>query len=101
MKLWGKIVTTYRLAYQVWVGNIDNDVEKLLKARLIHESDENYLKEVLHIYAENKPAMKRNNAVLNDLPGELYTIEADDKFQITVITHWQQCKLLRIKNKQT
>ena len=32
------------------------------------------------MYAENEPAMKRNQAVLNDLPGELYAIEANDKF---------------------
>ena len=31
------------------------------------------------MYAEDEPAVKRNEAVLNDLPGELYTIEADDK----------------------
>ena len=31
------------------------------------------------MYDKNKPAMKRNEAVLNDLPGELYTIQADDK----------------------
>ena len=31
------------------------------------------------MYAENEPAMKMNNAVLNDLPGELYNKEADDK----------------------
>ena len=26
----------------VWVGNIDNEVEKSFKARFIHESDCNY-----------------------------------------------------------
>ena len=31
------------------------------------------------MYAENEPALKRNEAVLNELPGELYTIEANDK----------------------
>ena len=31
------------------------------------------------MYAENEPAMKRNDADLNDLPGELYTIKAGDK----------------------
>ena len=51
------------------------------------------------MYAENESAMKRNDAVLNDLPGVLYTIEAHDK--IPDNTNWQQCKLLRIKNKQT
>ena len=31
------------------------------------------------MYAENEPAMKRNDAALNDLPGELYIIEAYQK----------------------
>ena len=56
---------------KVWVYNIDNDVEKLRKARFAHEYDENYPKDDLHMYAENEPAMKRNDAVLNDLPDEL------------------------------
>ena len=34
--------------------------------------------DTLHMYAENEPTVKRNEAVLNNLPGELYT-EADDK----------------------
>ena len=61
------------------VGNIDDDDEKLLKARFIHESDENYPKDALHMYSVNEPTMKWNNAVLNDLPGDLYKIEAADK----------------------
>lgn len=36
-------------------------------------------KDALQMYAENEPAMGRNDAVLNDLPGELYTIEAHSK----------------------
>ena len=67
------------LLIKVRVGNIDDEVEKLLKARFIDESDENYPVDVLHMYTENKPAVKRNEAVLNNLPSELYTIEADDK----------------------
>ena len=31
------------------------------------------------MYAENEPAIDRNEAVLNNLPPELYTMEADDK----------------------
>ena len=34
--------------------------------------------DALHMYAENEPTVKSNEAVLNNLPGELYT-EADDK----------------------
>ena len=31
------------------------------------------------MYTENGPAMKRNEVILNELPGELYTIEANDE----------------------
>ena len=33
----------------------------------------------LHMYVENEPAMKMNEDVLNDLPGELHTIKANNK----------------------
>ena len=59
---------------EVRVGNID-DIEKLLKARFVHEYDENYPKYVLHMYTENE----RNEVVLNDLPCELYAINANDR----------------------
>ena len=59
------------LLNKVQVGNIDDGVEKLMKARFIYEFDENYPKDALHIYTENEPVMKRKEAVLNDLPGEL------------------------------
>ena len=67
------------LLNKVRVGNTDDDAENLLKARFIREFDEKYPKDALHKYAENEPAMKKNEAVLNELPGELYTIEANDK----------------------
>ena len=57
------------LLNKVRVGNIDDGKEKLLKARFIHESNENYPKDTL--YTENEPAIKRNGAVVNDLPGKL------------------------------
>ena len=79
---------------QIQVGNIDDDAENLLKVRFIHQSDENYPKDALHMYAENEPAIKRNEAVLNELPDELYTIEA--RYPLVLIL-----RLLRIKGKQT
>ena len=66
------------LLNKVRVGNTD-DIEKLLKARFIYESDENYPVDALHMYSENEPALKRNEAVSNNLPGELCTIKADEK----------------------
>ena len=67
------------LLNKVPVGNINGYVEKLLKKRFIHKSDEKYSKKALHKYVKDKPAMKRNGAVLNGLLGELYTIEDGDK----------------------
>ena len=67
------------LLNKVRVGNIDDDVENLLKTRFLRTSDENYPKDALHMYPDNEPAMKRNEAVLNELLGELYTMVANDK----------------------
>ena len=36
-------------------------------------------KGALKMYAKNEPAMKRNEGVINDLPGKPYTIKANDK----------------------
>ena len=45
------------LLNKVRVGNIDDDVENLIKARFICEFDENYPKDALDKYAQNEPAM--------------------------------------------
>ena len=51
----------------VRVGNVDDEVEQLLKARFVCDSDENYYpKDALYMYAENEPAIDKNEAVLND-----------------------------------
>ena len=67
------------LLNKVRIGNIDDDVENLLKARFICESYEKYPKDALDMYAENEPSMQRNEAVLKELSGELYIIEGNDK----------------------
>ena len=67
-----------KLLNNVQVGNIEDDVKKYFQARFIHESDKIYPKDALRMYAKNEPAMKRNEAFENDLPGAIYTIEAND-----------------------
>ena len=52
------------LLNKVRVGNTDVNVEILLKARFIDESDEHYPKDTLLMYAENELAMNRSEAVL-------------------------------------
>ena len=55
------------LLNKVRVDNIDDDVENLFKGSFIRESDENYPKYTLHMYAENEPVMKRHEAALSFL----------------------------------
>lgn len=38
------------------------------------------------MYVENEPAMNKNEVVLNNLPGELYITEANEKIQENCIT---------------
>ena len=38
------------------------------------------------MYAENEPVMKRNETVPIELPGERYTIEANDKIPVGINT---------------
>ena len=54
-------------------------IQKNISRQDLYEFDENYPKDALYMFAENEPVMTRNESVQNDLPGELYTIEVDDK----------------------
>ena len=58
---------------------LDEDVEKLLRVRFIHESDKNYSKNGLQMHVENELAIKKNYTVLNGLLSQVYTLEADNK----------------------
>ena len=57
----------------------DENTEKLLKARIIDQSDKNYPHDPLDIYAGNASTLLRNQIALNNLPGEVYSIEDNDK----------------------
>ena len=58
---------------------LTDDIEKILKARCIHESAENFPKHGLYMNTENESAIKESVAVLCDFLGDLYTIEANGK----------------------
>ena len=67
------------LLNNVRFATVDENTGKLLKARLIDQSDKNYPHDALHMYVENAPTTLTNQTVLNNLPGEVYSIKADDK----------------------
>ena len=63
-------------------------MEQLLKARFLCDSDENYYpKDALHMYAENEPAIGRNEAVLNKLLVSFTLWRLMMKFQVIASTH--------------
>ena len=51
-------------------------MQKIYKARLVRESDENYPKDALHLYAKGKPAMKRNEVKQSNCKNPLALIQA-------------------------
>ena len=57
-------------------------------------------KEMLHIYAENETDLKRNEVALNDIPGDLYTVEVNEK----IPDNWKYLlatiEAVRIRKKQ-
>ena len=63
--------TKFRRAEEVQVGNINDDIETLLKSWFINQSDENYPKDDLHIYT--KEAIKRNKVVAGCIQKKLIT----------------------------
>ena len=68
------------LLNKVRVSNIDDDVEKQLRAGYTHdESGEKYPKNALDMCTEKEAAVKRNEEALNDLSSDLWTIEANIK----------------------
>ena len=73
-------LTSFNVLNSVHFGNVDESSEKLLKARFIEQSDKNYPHDALYIYTENAPTVLRNQAVLNNLSGHVYSIRGNGKF---------------------
>ena len=57
---------------KVDLGEIGKNVENNLKARFVNESDRNYPRNALHIYAERQPTTLRNQIIVVDLPSKIY-----------------------------
>ena len=53
---------------------------KSLSERIVKKSDDNYPREAMHIWAENKPVDAHNKKMLASINGELVTIIAHDLY---------------------
>lgn len=68
-----------KFARHLLICTISKNTEKLLKSKFIDLSDKNYSYDALPIYAENAPTVLRSQTALDTLPGEIYSIEANNK----------------------
>ena len=64
---------------KVRVGNIDNNVENILKTCFISKNNPSYPIEALHIFAENKPARAHDQTMLDNLSSPLISVHAEDE----------------------
>ena len=67
---------------KVRVGNLDSEVERTLKLRIICSSDLHYPKYALHVFAENVPVFNHNKVILDQINGMPITIDATDLIPI-------------------
>ena len=60
-------------------GEIDQDVERIIKLQFIDKNDPHYSGDVLHIFAENAPLTRHNNTQLKQILGELVKTQTKDQ----------------------
>ena len=70
--------TFFNVLSSIHYGTADENTE-LLKARFIDQSDKNYPYDALYMYAKNAPTILKYQIVLNNLPGGIYSTEANNK----------------------
>ena len=70
--------TLVKVLKNIRLGTVGENI-KHFKARFIDQSDKIYPHDTLHIYAENASTVLRNQTFLNNLPGEVYSTEANGK----------------------
>ena len=70
--------TFFNVLNSVCLCTADENIE-LLKVRFIDQSEKSYPHDALHIYAEYASIVLRYQSVLNNVPGEVYSTESNDK----------------------
>ena len=53
-------------------------LKSVIEIKIYKSIFKNYPHDALHMYEESAPTVLRSESVLNNLPGEVYSIEADD-----------------------
>ena len=70
------------LLNKVCVRNVDSEVEKRLKSRIICNSDLHYPKYAVHVFAENVLVLIHNKVMLDQINGMPVTIDVTNSIHI-------------------
>ena len=62
------------------IGLLTDKDHKILSERIVRKSDDNYPREAMHIWADNRPVDAHNKKMLDSINGELVTIIAHDLY---------------------
>jgi len=68
------------------MGNLAPHHKELLKSKFISRENPNYPEDAIHIFAENQPASKHNQKMLNNIKLDEINIEAVDKIPQNIPT---------------
>ena len=72
------------LLNRVRIGSLTDEDCKILSEKIVKKSDDNYPREAMHIWKENKPVDAHNKKMLDSINGELVTIIAHDLYPTLV-----------------
>ena len=81
------------LLSKVRLGNVDSEIERTLKSRVICSSDLHYSKYALYVFAENVSVFNHNKVMLDQINDMPITIDAIDLTPLVVgfqiVRFWQ------------
>ena len=95
-----------KFARHLLICTISKNAEKLLKlfidlSTFIDLSDKNCSYDGLPIYAENAPTVLRSQTALDNLPGEIYSIEANNKITNNCAYSFSAIEVVKNQIKKT
>ena len=68
------------LLNRIRIGSQTDDDIRIIQSRSITPSDPNYPSDALHIWVENAPVNEYNNKKLEEIPGSLFVLKANDQY---------------------
>ena len=82
---------------KIQVGIVDYEVKKILLSRFIAKDNPVYSKHALHMLAENKTSVHYNELMLNEVLGEVISINATDEAPLEIHLSDKQGETTRAK----